>query len=87
MFLLFQQFQLVCIFKPSYNVVNSARGKCRRVSARVAGALFLPVFFRGPEWFDLGKILPKNLVTFHFNNYTFCDNNCSTVVTLAAKII
>ena len=51
-FLLFQQFQLVCIFKPSYNVENSARGKCRRVSARVAEALFLPVLLRGLEWVD-----------------------------------
>ena len=57
-FLLFQQFQHVCIFKPSYNVENSARGICRCVSAQVAEALFLPVFFRGPEWFDKKK-LPK----------------------------
>ena len=48
-FLLFQKFQLVCIFKPSYNVENSAREKCRRVSARVAEALFLPVLLRGPD--------------------------------------
>ena len=70
-FLLFQQFQLVCILKPSYNVENSARGKCRRVSARVAEALFLPVLLRGLEWFDLKKNIAKNLATFHFNNYTF----------------
>ena len=43
---LIQQYQLVYIFKPGHNVENSDRGKCRRVSARVAAALFLPVFFK-----------------------------------------
>ena len=32
--------------------------------------MFLPVLLRGLEWFDLKKNA-KNLVTFHFNNYTF----------------
>ena len=59
----------ILIFKPGYNVENSARGRCRRVSARVAEALFLPVLPRGLE--RLEKNIAKNLATFHFNNYTF----------------
>ena len=64
-------------FSPATSKIRPV--KYRRVSVRVAGALFPPVFLQK-------NVLKKNCET-KINNHTFCDKNYSTVVTWQQRLL